>query len=91
MFLFWAIDTIITGFQICTEILPSAIALTSQAWLALIDPRQYFLVQIESNANIVLISFYYHYYIRIADPNASLKTTVHYLSLIFTFFEVCMT
>ena len=42
MFLFWAIDTIITGFQICTEILPSAIALTSQAWLALIDPQAIF-------------------------------------------------
>ena len=85
----WATDTIITVFQICTEILPSAIVLTSPAWSTLIAPRQYFLVQIWIKANIVLISFYYH--IRIADPNANLKTTAHYLSLIFTFFEVCIT
>ena len=48
-------------------------------------------MQIESKANIVLISFYYYYYyyyIRIAGPNTSLKTTVHYLLLIFTFFEL---
>ena len=42
LYYIWAIDTIITGFQICTEILPSAIALTSQAWLALIDPQAIF-------------------------------------------------
>ena len=41
-FLFWAIDTIITVLQICTEILLSAIALTSQAWLALIDTQGIF-------------------------------------------------
>ena len=52
--------------------------------------RQYLLVQIESKVNIVLVLFYY-YYIRIAVANASLKTTVHYLSLIFIFFEVCIT
>ena len=71
--------------------LPSTIVLTSQAWSALIDAHaQYFLLQIEGKANIALISFYYCYNIRIADPNASLDTTVHYLSLIFTFFEVCI-
>ena len=42
LYYIWATDTIITVFQICTEILPSAIVLTSQAWSALIDPQAIF-------------------------------------------------
>ena len=63
------IDTIRTAFQICIEILPSAIVLTLQARSDFIDPQAIFLVQIESKANTVVISFYYYYYIRIAEPN----------------------
>ena len=45
----WAIDTVTTAFQICTEIVlkyyksvPSAIVLTLQAWSTLIDPQAIF-------------------------------------------------
>ena len=47
-------------FRSAPKYYPLPSLLTSQTWSALKTPRQYFLVQIQSKANIVLISFYYY-------------------------------
>ena len=85
------IDTIITVFQVCTKIFPSAIVLTFQAWSTLIEPRQYLLVQTESKANIVLISFFYYIILEllILIPAWKLQYIIYYK--IFTFLKVCIT
>ena len=64
----------------CTKILRSAIVLTSIDRSALMEPQAIF-------RGIIVIILE----LLILITNASLKTTVHYLSLIFTFFEVCIT
>ena len=102
----WAKDTIITVFLICTEILLSAIILTSQARSAHTRPPgniswyrlkvKLILYQYRFMIFIIIIVIIIIITIIISElliliTNASLKTTVHHLSLIVTFFEVCIT